>query len=273
MFVAGCAVPGSDLLRTVLDRPDTSLSRVALNPEHCEHLFADPVAAGGDGLDPGNIRLLSWNTQKGTKREWLSEFEGIRGDRTLVLLQEAIPEHYRRSHETQTPYRSFAPGFFSPSGLTGVLTLSAVEPLTQCHLENREPWLRTAKATNVTEYGLQGTEKTLAVVNVHAINFSLGIAAYAKQLEQIATVLDAHEGPVIVSGDFNTWSHNRLATLERMAHESGLKSLTIANDRRSTFFGYPVDHVFVRGLQTVAATTPAVTTSDHNPILAVFRLL
>lgn len=133
--------------------------------------------------------------------------------------------------------------------------------------------LRTVKATSVTEYALSNSTATLAVVNVHAINFSLGIEAFSRQLGQISDLVKAHEGPVIVSGDFNTWSQNRLETVQKMARESGLRTLVIPDDGRSTFFGKRVDHVFVRGLQTVAAATPAVETSDHNPIVAVFRVL
>lgn len=273
IFVAGCGSRQPYVLAQLPGQFVTTTSRVAADARSCEQLLSESVTTASTGLDSTDIRLLSWNAQKGGRNNWQDDFAGMSSDRNLVLLQEALPEHLFPGRYSPVPYGSFAPGFAGPSGLTGVLTLSAAEPLTQCHLENREPWLRTIKATSVTEYALSNTTATLAVINVHAINFSLGVEAFSRQLGQISDVLRAHDGPVIVSGDFNTWSQNRLETVRTMAQESGLQTLVIPDDGRSTFFGRRVDHVFVRGLQTVAAATPAVDTSDHNPIVAVFRVL
>jgi endonuclease/exonuclease/phosphatase (EEP) superfamily protein YafD len=273
ILAAGCGLRPPYLPEQLPGKFFTTTSRVAADAESCERLLSESVITGGTGLDSTDIRLLSWNTQKGGRDNWQDDFDGMSSDRNLVLLQEAVPEHFSPGRYSPVPFGSFAPGYASPSGLTGVLTLSATVPLTQCRLEHREPWLRTRKATSVTEYALSNSTSTLAVINVHAINFSLGINAFSEQLGQISDILKAHEGPVIVSGDFNTWSRNRLETVQRMAQESGLRALVIPDDGRSTFFGKRVDHVFVRGLQTVAAATPAVETSDHNPIVAVFRVL
>ena len=206
-------------------------ARVAEDAKSCERLLSEPVMARASALDSANIRLLSWNTQKGGNDNWEEEFAGISGDRNLVLLQEAVPEHFSAGHYSPVPYGSFAPGFAGPAGITGVLTLSAARPLTQCHLESREPWLRTVKATSVTEFALSDSAATLAVINVHAINFSIGVKAFSQQLEQISDVLRAHDGPVIVSGDFNTWSQDRLETVQRMAQVAGLRTLVIQKEK------------------------------------------
>ena len=73
---------------------------------------------------------------------------------------------------------SFAPGYTLDGEITGVMTLSRSRPLTQCSFTSLEPLLRTPKATSVTEYGLTGPELTLVVVNIHAVNFSMGTGAF-----------------------------------------------------------------------------------------------
>ncbi|HEY5654492.1 MAG TPA: endonuclease/exonuclease/phosphatase family protein [Woeseiaceae bacterium] len=272
-MLAGCGLHQANVLPYATDRTDTPAHRVTADPTHCEQLLAGSVEESDSELDRNNIRLLSWNTQKAGRSRWQTDFTTISQDRNLVLLQEAVPTRLELGHYSPMPFVSFAPGFSSPYGQSGVATLSSVRPLTQCHLEYREPWLRTTKATNVTEYGLTGSGETLAVINIHAINFSLGTDTFSRQLGQIAELLAVHKGPVIVSGDFNTWNQGRLDEVQQLALTSGLQSLRIPNDQRSLFFGKHVDHVFMRGLQTVAARTPTVHSSDHNPITAVLRVL
>ena len=53
--------------------------------------------------------------------------------------------------------------------------MSKATPLTQCSFRYSEPWLRTPKATNVTQYSLGGRDETLLVVNMHMVNFALGV--------------------------------------------------------------------------------------------------
>lgn len=44
------------------------------------------------------------------------------------------------------------------------------------------------------------------VINIHAINFSIGVEVYGKQLDAIGEQVKRHAGPVIMAGDFNAWS-------------------------------------------------------------------
>ena len=69
---------------------------------------------------------------------------------------------------------SFAQGYQRDQLSTGVMTASRIAPLAQCSLTHYEPWLKSPKATSITEYALQGTDNTLLVVNVHLINFTFG---------------------------------------------------------------------------------------------------
>ena len=132
--------------------------------------------------------------------------------------------------------------------------------------------LRSPKATSVTEYGLDLTDHTLVVVNMHAVNFSTGLKAFRKQFEQVARALRDHRGPVIFSGDLNTWRANRLRIVEQFADALGLHAVDFEDDQRVKFFGNTLDHIYTRGLSTVYTSTRSVETSDHNPMSVTFAL-
>ncbi len=51
----------------------------------------------------------------------------------------------------------------------------------------------------MTVYPLPDT-RLLMVVNVHAVNFSLGVDVYSKQLLPIGDQIAHHSGPVIMAG-------------------------------------------------------------------------
>jgi endonuclease/exonuclease/phosphatase (EEP) superfamily protein YafD len=104
------------------------------------------------------------------------------------------------------------------------------------------------------------------------INFSLGLADYRAQLEKIVEVLSQHRGPLIISGDFNSWNTDRRRILADITQELGAKEVVFDTDHRTTFMGQRLDHIFYRKLVPLEALTEKVTTSDHNPMLVTFRL-
>jgi len=150
--------------------------------------------------------------------------------------------------------------------------VSAAAPLTECELVAHEPWFGTRKATLVTEYALSGTDRTLLVVNIHGINFALGISDLQNQFAQAKAVIAAHDGPVVFSGDFNTWRSQRAKMLADMLAELGLTALDFDVDHRKRFFGWALDHIYVRGLYSEFATTLQSDASDHNPMTVRLRL-
>ena len=81
-----------------------------------------------------------------------------------------------------------------------------------------------------------------------------------------------HHGPVILAGDFNTWSDARDRVVVKIAARLGLTELRFGLDQRSTFIGRHVDHIFVRGLQLIDIRAIPVTSSDHNPIEVTMRI-
>ena len=75
-------------------------------------------------------------------------------------------------------------------------------------------------------------------------------------------------GPVILSGDFNTWRQARFAVVSELANAIGLEPLIFEDDRRTRAFGHPLDYIFVRGLTPRRTEIREVSSSDHNPLSA-----
>ena len=229
-------------------------------------------AIASQTLDPRNISVVNWNIQKGRNTEWVKDLSAIGAEPDLLILQEAsartnvwrdlVPEH----HE------SFAEGFGPDWSPSGVMTVSAAEPLTECELVAHEPWFGTRKATLITEYALSETDRTLLVVNIHGINFALGTSDLENQFDQARAVIEQHDGPVVFSGDFNTWRSQRAQVLEDMLAALGLTALDFDIDHRKRFFGSALDHIYVRGLYSEYATTLQSDASDHNPMTVRLRL-
>ena len=53
----------------------------------------------------------------------------------------------------------------------------------------------------------------------------------------------------------------------------GLSAVDFTPDHRTTFWNLPLDHVFLRGLRAVEASTVSVDTSDHNPMLVTLEIV
>ena len=214
-------------------------------------------ASIGQALPPGEplsteerIRILVWNIYKQQRAEWLSVLKNYGKDAHLVLLQEAqtTPELVQFATANYLAADQ-VPAFVLPQHPSGVMTLSAAHPVYCCPLREREPILRLAKSALVTVYPLPDT-RLLMVVNIHAVNFSLG--------------------PVIMAGDFNAWSRRRMNALYRFAREMSLRQVRFTDDQRRRAFGRPLDFVFYRGLNVSEASVLVTRASDHNPLLVEF---
>jgi len=264
LALTGCAV--------VDESASTLTAGVHAGPLACSsQLVGSSVSAHGQ-LDSGDIQLVNWNIQKGGDPEWSNDLLAVPGDPDLMILQEAPQTSAAWGGASTYQYHSFAPGYRTWRTMTGVMTVSTAKPLTQCNLVSVEPWLRSPKATVITEYGLSNTSQTLLVANIHAVNFTFGIQEFKKQIRQALSVLDNHAGPILLSGDFNTWRRGRTTILNEMTDHLGLEVLDYDEDHRKRFLGEPLDHIYVRGLEVLEATTHEVESSDHSPMSVRLRL-
>jgi len=234
-------------------------------------LVGNSRSAHGE-LDSENIRLVNWNIQRGNDSLWTTDLATLEGDPDLIVLQEVPLKSNAWGVLTADQYHSFSPGYRTRRSLTGVMTVSAAKPLTQCNFVSVEPWIRSPKATVITEYGLTSTNQTLLVVNIHAVNFTFGTHDFYEQFRQVLYVLNNHTGPILLCGDFNTWHWRRSEVLKEMTDSLSLEMLNYDEDHRKRFLGQPLDHIYVRGLEVLEATTLQVDSSDHNPMSVRLRL-
>ena len=156
---------------------------------------------------------------------------------------------------------------------TGVMTASRLNAGHHCALRTAEPLIRLPKTTLISSYALQGMSQRLLVANIHGINFSLGLESYQMQMQALEEILAEHDGPVVLAGDFNNWSDERTRVLLEMMARLSLEQLAYRNHNRTLVLGSAIDHVFYRGLAPVNNHTWQVTSSDHNPITATFRVV
>lgn len=221
---------------------------------------------------PGNdkLRILVWNIFKQQRADWLPVLRSFTKDTQLVLLQEAQTTPELVGFATQNYLAADqVPAFVLPQHPSGVMTLSATHPVFCYPLREREPILRLAKSALITVYPLSDG-RLLMVINIHAINFSLGVDVYSKQLAPIGEQIAHHTGPVIMAGDFNAWSRQRMNALYRFARDMMLRQVRFLDDHRSRAFGKPLDFVFYRGLKVADAEVLRTEASDHNPLLVEF---
>ena len=136
--------------------------------------------------------------------------------------------------------------------------------------ESSEPFLHTRKMVLATFYPLANSRHDLLVLNVHGINF-VSLHKYRLQLLQIEKMLRLHAGPVILGGDFNSWSRKRIASILVLARQCGLTEASMERTARWLHFNRHLDHVFYRGLQLTGIRTQAnIRSSDHFPICISF---
>jgi len=264
LALTGCA--GFD------ESADLQSSDVRTDSEACSSQLIGSGGSAHNELDSGDIRLVNWNIQKGGDPDWATDLATFQVSPDLMILQEVPFNTIAWDVVADAGYQSFAPGYRTSRAVTGVMTISTAKPLTQCNFVSVEPWLRSAKATVITEYGLTNTDQTLLVVNIHAVNFTLGTRDFEGQIREALSVLHDHAGPILLSGDFNTWHSRRVAVLSEMTDKLDLEMLNFDEDHRKRVFGQPLDHIYVRGLEVIQATTREVNSSDHNPMSARLQI-
>lgn len=191
----------------------------------------------------------------------------------LLSLQEAVARDAQHKF-FNLPF-IMAPNIETKKKHFGVLTASAfaMKAHHQCLTQSRELGWMTHKTALITEHSLQNGE-TLTHVNIHAINF-VPHGAFRKELQLILHLLSDKEGPMILSGDFNTWNKTRVKTLNTAIKHLDLTEVSYPTHQTiKTLNRQPLDYVFYRGLKvekSEALDVPEI--SDHNPLIVHFSIL
>jgi endonuclease/exonuclease/phosphatase (EEP) superfamily protein YafD len=190
-----------------------------------------------------------------------------------VLLQEVVLQDSLRHVIEEAGLRwVMASSFLYRGNDIGVLTAARVVAQANCTERVVEPLIRLPKSAAISWFRVAGSSPALAVVNVHAINFSLSLESYRAQFAALGDALAAHQGPIIFGGDLNTWTDARGDAVAEVAARLRLTEIRFAEDKRTLFLGKQLDHLFIRGLEVVDAAAIPVTSSDHNPVAATLRI-
>lgn len=243
-----------------------------------------PVSSAGEpvaALPRDGIDVLVWNVEKARRAAWPDEFAALVQGKELVLLQEAyIAPRMTESLAVRPELQwlmgpSFAFAWRQGDPATGVVVGSTARA--RWHqgfvTADTEPFVGTPKAAIAATYAIEGSAEPLLVVCVHGINFRPAQALEA-QLRALEPVIEAHRGPVLLGGDLNTHHRARMEAVEAFARRLGLRSAFdnrrgagCRRDERTRYEGWPLDHVYVRGLVVEAARVEEARGSDHEPMI------
>ncbi len=229
-----------------------------------------------DGSVPEIFGVLCWNIHK--KNTVHSKFypylENFIKEHNVdfLLLQEA--SFRDKKHCVLSDFSFDAAANLEIKGnFYGVLSASRVESeKALAYLsEAKESFIGTHKSLLVSLYPFKDGSKLL-ILNVHAINFR-ETGRYNKEMERFLTLIQEHEGPMIIAGDFNTWNKKRMLKLYEVGEKLSLKMVPFQeSDKVKSFFGNHLDFIFYRGVELITYKVDKTHgISDHNPLFAQFR--
>lgn len=259
-------------------QPELNFSSAATakqQPTQCAANFSLSSKSGltENGLSPERISVLTWNIYKQFYDDWYTDFYRFSDGQDILILQEAHMDDSLTTALSNPPYNwAMTTAFVYRDNATGVLTASRKLSDRHCALYTQEPLIQLPKSILISIYPIAGSDQSLLVANVHGINFTLGLESYRQQFKALQAQLQNHRGPIILAGDFNSWQEKRQALLDQLSHDLSLQQVAYKSHKRITVFGNPIDHVYYRGLEIIEASSPSVTSSDHNPLLVSFKV-
>lgn len=217
------------------------------------------------------IRVSVWNLCKGVGGILFEhDYRSLCHRSDLILTQEALMSQRSMRTFAERGFQTIhAASYKRRDGLRdGVMTVSRVKAHEDCRraiCKYPEPFLKTPKAALIKTYPLQGTDKRLLVINIHATLVRL-ISAAVEEMEHLLSHLPEHDGPVILAGDFNTFTPGYLRAVKSVLAKIGLEYVPIPEDPRP--LTQALDQVFVRGVEvTNVRIDTTIRNSDHFPIM------
>lgn len=235
----------------------------------------------GDQKFFSEIILTTWNIWKGAGEEFFKrDFLKLAQQSNLILIQEALltPVNEQIFLDVAVDEKlsiSHAASYIRQDGcVEGVMTLSKVETSLEparILCERPEFLLKTFKTALVTTYPFQQSKNKLKVINLHA-RLLRGPKTAATDLDFILKkmAVDEHSGPIIVAGDFNTFSRRHLETISAVLLSHNIKRVPIKDDPRIP--RESLDQIFIRGLKVIKIKIDtSIKSSDHFPLICHLR--
>ncbi len=251
--------------------PDSELPSCELVPG--QHSQAEGLQdKNSQALDPGNIAFLNWNIYKGNGDNWQKDLTAFADNHHVMTIQEAmLDEDMEALLKTFDFNWTMNTAFHLNGDAAGVMNVASTSSIHSCGFKVNEPLIRIPKAALVSYYPIDDSDESLLVANIHGINFTFGVSSYREQLDQLYDAVKHHHGPMIVAGDFNSWSDSRMEVVDQLVKRLELSRLEYSINNKTHVFGNAIDHVFYRQLEPVSNKVLQVTSSDHNPISVNFR--
>ncbi|MES3038401.1 MAG: endonuclease/exonuclease/phosphatase family protein [Bdellovibrionota bacterium] len=228
-------------------------------------------------LPDRTLTLTLWNVWKAKKGEkFYKEFYILKKQSDFFLLQEAHSKMFKNQDwndlQTKMQVKMFSSfEYLWDSHSTGVMTLSRVhsEEVQGLRFPYRELNFLTPKSSLCSAYLGSKPSETLIILNLHFLNFVSWHQFKKNFLWLMENVRSLKEGPLIVAGDMNTWTAERLAFVHKNMASLGAEPVKFAEDSRRL----KLDHIFVRDLHIEQANVLSkITSSDHFPLQVTFRL-
>lgn len=227
---------------------------------------------------PKSFTLLTWNLQKTDFSHYIHRsFNELLKTLDSSIQPDILSFQEAKTFPSQNTFFNMpfimAPNIQTKKNHFGVLTASnaTITPIRQCLTQSKELGWTTHKTALITEH-LMNNQQVLTHVNIHAINFVTNSVFY-QELNKLWQHLEHIDGPIILSGDFNTWNAKRTNNLNLTTQKLNLKKVEFLDNKPvKTMLRHPIDFIFYRGVELEHSMALNVKNiSDHNPILATFR--
>lgn len=226
-----------------------------------------------------NFCLMSWNTYKidyKTPDIFKKYIVDIHSKYCVDIfcLQEAV-NHSKTIFPIENFETVFASNIILRNHNYGVATVSKhhITKNIKILTTHRESVINTHKASLITHVVINNTK--IIIVNIHAINFK-STRVYEYEFEKIKELISpqAYTHPIIIAGDFNSWNRRRIKVVKDFCREFNFKVAYLDEHHLiKSFQKNNLDFILYRGLILESAIVlDCVKISDHNPIIANFRI-
>jgi endonuclease/exonuclease/phosphatase (EEP) superfamily protein YafD len=221
---------------------------------------------------PSQFSFVSWNIYKYKNAPALTDLVSLSQTADVIFVQEAM--HTTELEAELTKKINFSFNFFKSfctkeNAATGVMTLSRYQLTNNVNLvsPDNEPLTGTPKVSGYSLIDVPGIG-FVHLINTHGLNFNMG-SKFENQITNITEFIKKLNGPVIWSGDFNTWSKARKQFLDTKTASIQLTHQPPTNDKRNQ----QLDHIYTRNLDALSVLVLSdIKSSDHAPIKAVFKI-
>lgn len=259
--------PSEEIESLIESSNDKSISEMCDGRSERQLSFNDSIQT----RDSDHLVLLNWNAHKLADKKFITDLAQLSADADIVTIQESM--HSTRYEELFLANFDFNFSFNmsfcnKEKQATGVMNMARfnIEANQTLVSPDTEPILHTPKVSGYSAIQVPNIG-TVHVINIHALNFNLG-SKFERHVDSVGAFIKNLQGPVIWTGDFNTWSSGRQKHLDKLAKTLGLTHVKLANDKRNL----KLDHVYVRGLEVVSAELlNGFKSSDHLPVKVVFK--